>query len=108
MEPIQINYNDVDLVVIDSDLPIPNPITGNTDQNRHVFFQGQNMSSSIPVPDANFKAFLVTNYDANGDGEISYGEALVPTNMDTPGDSNLTGRLQNLEGIQFFFQPHIA
>jgi len=100
----QIHYNDVDLVVIDSDLPIPNPIaiTGNTDQNRHVFFQGQNMSSSIPIPDTNFKAFLVANYDSNGDGEISYGEALVPTYMNTPGDSNPTGKLQNLEGLQFF------
>jgi len=99
-----IGYGDVDLVVVDSDLPIPSPIaiTGNTDQNRHVFFQGQNMSSSINIPDAGFKAFLVSNYDSNGDGEISAGEALVPIAMDTPGEDGQPGAFQNLEGLQHF------
>jgi len=100
----QIGYNNVDLVVIDSDLPIPNPIaiTGNTDQTRHVFFQGQNMSSTINIPDAGFKAFLVSHYDTNGDGEISAGEALVPTEMDTPGTTDQTGTISNMEGLQYF------
>jgi Leucine-rich repeat (LRR) protein len=99
-----IGYTDVDLVVVDSDLPIPNPIaiTGNTDQNRHVFFQGKNMSSTINIPDAGFKAFLVSNYDSNSDGEISAGEALIPMEMDTPGTINQPGTFQNLEGLQFF------
>ncbi len=38
-----IQYPDVDLVMIDSDVDIPAPvsITGNTEQDRHVFFQAQ-------------------------------------------------------------------
>lgn len=34
------------------------------------------------IPDANFKDFLIANFDTNGDGEISAAEAAVPTIMD--------------------------
>jgi len=38
-----IGYDDVDMVLIQSDQPITAPvsITGNNDQTRHVFFSGQ-------------------------------------------------------------------
>ena len=32
-------------------------------------------TGNIPIEDANFKAYLVSNFDGNGDGEISYEEA---------------------------------
>jgi len=99
-----VGSNDVDLVVIESDSPIPNPlsITGNQEQTRHVFFKGEKMGTNINIPDASFKSFLVQNYDTNGDGEINYAEAAVVDYIDTPGDYDAIGSIINLEGIQYF------
>ncbi|MDR0796860.1 MAG: hypothetical protein LBE79_12570, partial [Tannerella sp.] len=54
-------------------------------------------AQNIPIPDANFKAYLVANFDTNGDGEISQAEAAqvkVIECTDKP--------LSSLEGIEHF------
>ncbi len=56
----------------------------------------------INIPDPNFKAFLVANYDTNGDGEIEVSEAEVVTSIDTPGTSASPGNIQDLTGIEYF------
>ena len=50
---------------------------------------------NIPVSDSGFKSYLVNNYDDNGDGEISFAEALTVTKIDS-------GEIVNLEGIEYF------
>ena len=50
---------------------------------------------NISVPDAAFKAYLVSNYDSNSDGEISYAEADAVTTISMAG-----GALASLEGIE--------
>ena len=49
----------------------------------------------IPVEDANFKAYLVANFDTNGDGEISYEEAEVITRIDVS-----TVKISSMQGIE--------
>ncbi|MEE4247003.1 MAG: leucine-rich repeat domain-containing protein [Kangiellaceae bacterium] len=56
------------------------------------------IAQNITIPDANFKAFLVSNYDTSGDGEISQAEAEVVTGRMVC--SNLG--IADLTGIQYF------
>ncbi|MDD6773223.1 MAG: BACON domain-containing carbohydrate-binding protein [Bacteroidales bacterium] len=51
----------------------------------------------INIPDANFKAYLVENFDKNGDGEISALEAEAVTHL-----SVSTREIKSLEGIGYF------
>lgn len=97
-------YNDVDMVIVESDIPIASPvsITGNEEQNRHVFFQGTNFQEYISIPDQNFKTYLLNNFDKNNDNEISLSEAEDVTTIDTPGSFNNYGEIKDLEGVQFF------
>ena len=50
----------------------------------------------INIPDANFKAYLVENFDKNGDGEISALEAEAVTHL-----SVSTREIKSLEGIGY-------
>lgn len=60
-------------------------------------FQYEDNSPYITIPDINFKTYLVENFDDNGDGEISYLEALQVTSI------NCTEKnIQTLEGLQYF------
>lgn len=52
---------------------------------------------NIYIPDANFKAYLVENFDKNNDGEISYAEALDITEIQC--DSK---QISSLQGIEYF------
>ena len=52
---------------------------------------------NIPIPDANFKAYCVANFDSGGDGEISYSEALEVTVINVNTDN-----IESLKGIEFF------
>ena len=54
-------------------------------------------SGNINFDDAAFKAYCVSNFDVNGDGEISYAEALIVTEMRCGGLS-----ISSLLGIEFF------
>lgn len=67
-----LTYNDVDMVIIYSDVPTfaPLSITGSDNQDRHVFFSGQNIK---PVN----KTYFV---DKNYSGKTSTGSALQPFN----------------------------
>ena len=53
-------------------------------------------TGNIPVEDANFKAYLVENFDSNGDGEISYAEAAEITEIDV-----CTDDIESVQGIEF-------
>jgi len=57
------------------------------------FLKAQN----INIPDANFKQYLVSNFDTNGDGEIQQSEALSVTTIGCE-SKNIT----SLEGIKSF------
>ena len=50
---------------------------------------------NIIFEDANFKAYLVANFDTDGDGEISYEEALAITMIDVD-----TANIESLAGIE--------
>ena len=50
----------------------------------------------IPVEDANFKAYLVSNFDTDSDGEISYEEALEITEI-----SVCTDDIESVQGIEY-------
>ena len=51
----------------------------------------------INIPDANFKAYLVANFDKDGDKEISLNESAAVTTIDCSSKS-----IASLEGIQYF------
>ncbi len=44
-------------------------------------------TGNISIPDANFRAYMVENFDKNGDGEISYEEALLVTEINVNTDN---------------------
>ena len=50
---------------------------------------------NVPIPDANFKAYLVENFDTDGNGEISFDEALLITSIIT-----YTNNIESVQGIE--------
>lgn len=54
------------------------------------------ISGNIPIPDANFKAYMVENFDTDDDGEISVDEALLITSIEVNTDS-----IASVKGIEF-------
>ena len=54
-------------------------------------------SDIIPFADANFKAYCVTDFDTDNDGEISLSEALAVTAIGV-----VTDNIESLQGIEFF------
>ncbi|MGX5174745.1 pre-peptidase C-terminal domain-containing protein [Aliikangiella sp. IMCC44653] len=52
----------------------------------------------IDFEDAHFKAYLVSQFDSNGDSEIDTIEAAKVTQITTPGN----GQITSIEGIEFF------
>ena len=57
----------------------------------------QTVPDILPIPDANFKAYLLSLCDANADGEISPAEAATVTSIETG-----TQEIRTLEGIRYF------
>ena len=55
-------------------------------------------TDNIAFTDANFKAMLLENYDANGDGEISTEEATAVTSLDVSGTIS---QIKSLQGIEY-------
>ena len=53
--------------------------------------------TAIPIADANFKVYLVANFDTDGDGEISSSEAKQVTTIDVNTDD-----IYSLNGIEYF------
>lgn len=53
--------------------------------------------NNISFADANFKAYCVENFDTNGDGEISRGEASAVTTINV-----ITDNIESLGGIEYF------
>ena len=56
-------------------------------------------TDNIYVPDANFKAYLVREFDTDGDGEISYEEAEAVEEIHI---SASLSRIESLSGIEYF------
>ena len=56
-------------------------------------------TGNIPIEDANFKAYLVENFDGNGDGEISYEEAESVVKIDLQSNNK---SIKTLHGIEYF------
>ncbi|MCK5879576.1 MAG: leucine-rich repeat domain-containing protein, partial [Holophagae bacterium] len=98
-------YDDVDMVVLRSSYPLANPlsITGNSEQDRHVFFLAAGgLSDESEFPDPAFKAFVLANYDTDLSGGISQAEADAVTSMNTPGTYSSRGTIRDLTGIGKF------
>ena len=57
----------------------------------------QQSGGPIPIPDANFKAYLVENFDQDRDGEITRKEALNVTKV-----SVCTDDIESLKGVEYF------
>lgn len=97
-------YSDVDMVVVRSSALIPRPlsITGNTAQDRHVFFLADRDASNMDMPDKNFWNYLLASFDTNQDGVLSTDERNAVTIIDTPGTSGAQGNIRSMEGIQAF------
>ncbi|KAB1156236.1 leucine-rich repeat domain-containing protein [Flavobacterium luteum] len=63
-----------------------------------ILFSGTIIAQVVTIPDANFKAALITlGVDTNTDGQIQAGEALVPTYLNLKSKS-----IVNLTGIKSF------
>jgi len=97
-------YTDIDMIVVNSSYPLANPlsITGNAEQDRHVFFLAGFGAPDSDFKDPAFRIFVLANYDTNFDGEISQAEADAVTYMNTPGTYGNRGEIRSLEGIQIF------
>jgi len=54
---------------------------------------------TIDIPDAVFKAYLVQNFDTDGDGEISYKEASKISKINC---SSLESKISSLKGVEAF------
>lgn len=53
-------------------------------------------TGNIPIPDSNFKTYMVSNFDDNSDGEISYAEAAAITNINVNNQN-----INSLKGIEY-------
>ena len=53
-------------------------------------------TGNIPIPDANFKAYMVNNFDKDSDGEISYAEALLIMSINVNTDN-----IASVHGIEY-------
>jgi len=98
------DYADVDMVVVRSSKPIPAPIsiTGNNEQDRHVFFQGAGDTLDGTFPDRAFRAYVLENFDTDQDGTISQSEADAVTMIDTPGQYGQPGGIRSIDGVEIF------
>ena len=97
-------YTGVDMVVIRSNAEIPPPlsITGNTEQDRHVFFLSNRNLVNYPFADPNFEAYCLANFDTDENGHISTAEAEAVIEIDTPGDFGARGNIRDLTGLSMF------
>jgi len=64
----------------------------------------QRVEGNVVFEDANFKAYCVTNFDKNGDGEISMAEAkdIIVIDIDTYNVSSLQG-IENMPNLRRLF-----
>jgi Leucine-rich repeat (LRR) protein len=101
-----VNYADIDMVLVRSDQPITAPIsiTGNTAQDRHVFFQGTKLDRETEsgATDPAFDAYLLANFDANSDGFLSRAEREAVTVIDTGVNNPWHGQIKDIARIFLF------
>ncbi|NOZ13513.1 MAG: leucine-rich repeat domain-containing protein [Acidobacteria bacterium] len=101
-----VDYTGIDMVLVRSDQPVTAPIsiTGNTAQDRHVFFRGSklNRETESGVSDPAFDAYLLANFDTNNDGVISVAERDLVTEIDTSVNNPWHGKIKDITGITNF------
>ncbi len=97
-------YDDLDMVVIRSSAAVPAPlsITGNNEQDRHVFFLSAKDRVDPNFPDPSFKAFVLEHFDTDENGYIDAAEAAAVTEIETPGTYAARGQIRDLTGIEKF------
>ena len=72
-------------------------LTMNQEWDADKIYVAEPVLTAIPIADANFKAYLVANFDTNGDGEISSSEAKQVTYINVNTDN-----IYSLDGIEYF------
>ena len=72
-------------------------LTLNQEWDANKVYVAEPVLTAIPIADANFKAYLVANFDTNGDGEISSSEAKQVTTIYVTTDD-----IYSLDGIEYF------
>ena len=72
-------------------------LTLNQEWDANKVYVAEPVLTAIPIADANFKAYLVANFDTNGDGEISTAEAKQVTTINVNTDN-----IYSLDGIEYF------
>ncbi|NOY23071.1 MAG: leucine-rich repeat domain-containing protein, partial [Acidobacteria bacterium] len=101
-----VNYAGIDMVLVRSAQPITAPIsiTGNTAQDRHIFFQGAALyrETESGAWDPAFDAYLLANFDADSDGVISVAERDLVTEIDTGVNNPWHGKIKDITGIANF------
>ncbi len=80
----------VALTSCSKDLDLATPENSSTKETRAIV-------EGLNIPDVNFKAYLIENFDTNGDGEISTKEAEVVTHIDCE-----SRYITKLDGIEYF------
>lgn len=82
-------YTEEATIVKNSDIKIGRAYFGRmTDVDKNATYTTK--TGNIPIPDANFKAYMVEHFDTDGDGEISYEEALAITEINVNTDNIAT------------------
>jgi len=101
-----VNYADIDMVLVRSDQGITAPIsiTGNTAQDRHVFFQGTELyrETESGAIDPAFDAYLLANFDADASGFLDISERDAVTVIDTSVNNPWHGQIKDITGIALF------
>lgn len=96
---------DIDMIVVQSAMKIGSPILimGNSEQDRHVFFEGvKDFSSEDFIPDPTFRAFLLEHIDLNHNGQIDQEEAESVIAIVTPGSKDENGNIRDITGVEQF------
>lgn len=82
-------YTEEATIVKNSNIKIGRAYFGRmTDVDKNATYNTK--TGNIPIPDANFKAYMVEHFDTNGDSEISYEEALAITEINVNTDNIAT------------------
>ena len=97
-------YSNTFLNMVHSNVTVNVPCGALTDYRNAEIWSGLNFNyvdpCNIVFADANVKAICVSNWDSNGDGELSYDEAAEVTNIGTVFKSN--NNITSFEELQYF------
>lgn len=98
--PAQSSNNDVDKTKPPK--PRQRPVRNTKTTTTTVPDEPQRPTDDFRIPDPEFRAFLVREFDADEDGFLSTKEAARVTRIDTPGSNYTRGNIRDLTGIENF------